>query len=53
MAKKMKTLKRKTEPLLIAARNKAIRTIHIKARIDKKPQNGKWKVCDDRDETIT
>ena len=33
--------KRETESLLIAAQNNAIRTNHIKARIDKTQQNSK------------
>ena len=41
--------KRETESLLIVAQNNAIRTNHIKARIDKTQQNSK---CGDRDETI-
>ena len=46
-------LKRETESLLIAAQKKtAVRTHHIKARIDKKQQNNKCRVCGDRDETI-
>ena len=44
--------KRETESLLIAAQNNAIRTNHIKARIDKTQQNSKCWLCDDRDETI-
>ena len=44
--------KRETESLLIAAQNKAIRTNHIKARIDKTQQNSKCRLCGDRDETI-
>ena len=44
--------KRETESLLIAARNSAIRTNHIKARIDKTQQNIKCRLCGDRDETI-
>ena len=44
--------KRETESLLIAAENNAIRTNHIKARIDKTQQNSKCRLCDDRDETI-
>ena len=36
----------------MATQNSAIRTIHIKARIDKKQQNSKCRVCGDRDETI-
>ena len=45
-------LKRETESLLIAAQNNAIRTNHIKARIDKTQQNSKCRLCGDRDETI-
>ena len=45
-------LKRETESLLIAAQDSAIRTNHIKARIDKTQQNSKYKLCGDRDETI-
>ena len=45
-------LKRKTESLLITAQDNAIRTNHIKARIDKTQQNSKCRLCGDRDETI-
>ena len=45
-------LKRETESSLIAAQDNAIRTNHIKARIDKTQQNSKWRLCGDRDETI-
>ena len=45
-------LKRETESLLIAAQDNAIRTNHIKARIDKAQQNSKCRLCGDRDETI-
>ena len=45
-------LKRETESFLIAAQDNAIRTNHIKARIDKTQQNSKCWLCDDRDETI-
>ena len=45
-------LKREMESLLIAAQNNAIRTYHIKARIDKMQQNSKCRLCSDRDETI-
>ena len=45
-------LKRGTESLLIAAQDNAIRTNHIKARIDKMQQNSKCRLCGDRDETI-
>ena len=44
--------KRETESLLIAAQDNAIRTNHIKARIDKTQQNNKCRLCGDRDETI-
>ena len=44
--------KRETESLLIAAQDNAVRTNHIKARIDKTQQNSKCRLCDDRDETI-
>ena len=36
----------------MAAQNNAVRTNHIKARIDKTQQNSKCRLCDDRDETI-
>ena len=36
----------------MAAQNRAIRTNHIKARIDKTQQNSKCILCGDRDETI-
>ena len=45
-------LKRETESLLIAAQNNAIKTNHIKARIDKTKPNSKCRLCSDRDETI-
>ena len=45
-------LKRETESLLIAAQDNAIRTNHIKARIDKTQQNSKCRLCGNRDETI-
>ena len=44
--------KKETESLLLAAQNSAIRTNHIKARIDKTQQNSKCRQCSDRDETI-
>ena len=44
--------KRETESLLIAAQDNAIRTNHIKPRIDKTQQNRKCRLCGDRDETI-
>ena len=45
-------LMRETESLLIAAQDNAIRTNHIKARIDKTKQNSKCRLCCDRDEMI-
>ena len=45
-------LKRKTDSLLIAARNNAIKTNQIKVRIDKTQQNSECRLCGDRDETI-
>ena len=44
--------KRETESLLRAAQNNAIRTNHIKARIDKTQQNSKCRLSGDREETI-
>ena len=44
--------KRETESLLRAALNNAVRTNHIKARIDKTQQNSKCRLCGDSDETI-
>ena len=44
-------LKRETVSLLIAAQDNAIRTNHIKTRIDKMQQNSKRRLCGDRDET--
>ena len=38
--------KRETESLLRAAQNNAIRTNHIKTRIDKTQQNGKYAVTE-------
>ena len=51
IVKKRETL-RETESILIAAKNNAIKTYHIKARIDKTLQNSKCRLCDDRDETM-
>ena len=45
-------LKRETDSLLSAAQNNTIRTNHIKARIDKTQQNTRYRLCNDRDETI-
>ena len=44
--------KRETESLLIAIQDNAIRTNHIKVRIDKTQQNSKCRLCCDIDETI-
>ena len=44
--------KRETESLQIAGQNNAIRTNHIKARIDNIQQNSKCRLCGDRNETI-
>ena len=44
--------KRETESLLMVAQNIAIRTNHIKVRIDKTQQNSKCRLRGDRDETI-
>ena len=41
-----------TESLLLAAQDNAIRTNHIKARIDNTQQNCKCRLCGDGDETI-
>ena len=41
-------LRRETEFLLIAAQDNAIRTNHIKARIDKTQQNSKCRLCGER-----
>ena len=40
--------KREKESLLIAAQNSAMRTNHIKARIDKTQQNSKYRLCGER-----
>ena len=47
-----RNLKRETESLLIAAQDNAIRTNHIKARIDKTQQSSICRLCSDRDKTI-
>ena len=49
---KIDLAKKGIESLLMAAQNSAIRTNHIKARIDKTQQNSKNRLCGDRDETI-
>ena len=45
-------LKKETESLLIAAHNNAIRTNHIKVRINKTQQNSRYKLCGVWDEAI-
>ena len=45
-------LMRKTLKGVMAAQNSAIRTNHIKVRIDKTQKNSKCRLCGDRDETI-
>ena len=45
-------LRRETENFLIAEQDNAIRTNHIKARIDKTQQNSKCRLCNDSDKTI-
>ena len=47
-----RNLKRETESLLTTAQDNAIRTNHIKARIDETQQNSKDRLCSDRDEMI-
>ena len=49
---KKENLKRETELFLIAAQNKAIRTNHIKVRIDKTQQKSRWQLCGDKEKTI-
>ena len=44
--------KKRKQNLLIAAENNAVRTNHIKARIDKTQQNSKCRIYGDRDEII-
>ena len=51
LAKKI-NFKRETESLLIAAHDNAVRTNHVKARIDKTQQNSKCRLRSDRDEMI-
>ena len=52
MKRKKGNLSKETESILIAAQTNAIRTNYIKARIDTTQQNGKYRLCGDRDETI-
>ena len=51
VAKKRKPKKRK-EIYFNSSINNALRTIHIKARIDKIQQNSRCVLCGERDETI-
>ena len=44
--------KRETESLQLAAQNNAVRTNHIKTRIDKTQQNSKYRLYGDSDENI-
>ena len=50
--KKGKPTRRETESLLLSAQINAIRTNHIKVRIDKTQLNRKCRLCVDRDETV-
>ena len=45
-------LKRETESVQISAEDNAMRTNHMKARIDRMQQNCKYRLWSDRDETI-
>ena len=45
-------LKREPESFLTATQNNAMRTNYVEAKIDKTQQNGKCRVCDERDKTI-
>ena len=45
-------LKREMESLLIVAKNNVLRTNHIKAIVDKRQENSKFTLCNNRDETI-
>ena len=47
-----RNFKREIGSLLMAAQDSALRTNHIKARIDKTQQNSKCRLCGDRDETL-
>ena len=49
---KIANLKRESDSLLIVAQNNAIRTNHIKARIDKTQQNSKCRLYGNKNETI-
>ena len=44
--------KREPEFILIATQNNAVRTNHIKARIDKMQQNSRCRLCGEGDESI-
>ena len=43
---------RETENLLIVTQNNAIRTNHVKAKINNTWENKKYRLCGDRDETV-
>ena len=45
-------LKRKTESLLIAAQNNAVRTNYIAVKIDHTQPNSECRLCRDKDETV-
>ena len=45
---KKENFKRETESPLIPAQNNAIRTNHIKARIDKRQQDSRYWLCGDK-----
>ena len=45
-------LKREIESLLIAAQNNSLSKNYVKAKIDKKQENSKCRLCDEKDETI-
>ena len=49
---KKEHLNRETESLLIAAQNNAIRTNHIKVRIEKTQQSSRCRLCSNSDETV-
>ena len=49
---KKENLKRETKAFPMAAQNNAIKTNYVKAKIDYTPQNGKCRLCGDKNETI-
>ena len=50
LKRKKRKLQIKTESFQIAAQNNAIRTNHIKAKLDKTQQNSRYRLCGDIDE---